>query len=100
MCSFFQTNVVFMHMFLSNKEENFPQASKFIPERWLRGPKGEPSESKKTHPFVFMPFGFGPRMCLGRRVAEMELEIVTARVRQQSLYKHRVISVSSPSSPS
>ncbi|KAJ4434892.1 hypothetical protein ANN_23463 [Periplaneta americana] len=74
------TNVFMMHEFLSNREENFPQANKFVPERWLKGPNGEPAESKKTHPFVYMPFGFGPRMCLGRRFAEIEIETLIAKV--------------------
>jgi hypothetical protein len=62
MCSFSHKNVFLMHMFLSNKEENFPRARKFILERWLRGPNRESPEERKTYPFIFMPFGFGQRM--------------------------------------
>jgi cytochrome P450 len=79
-----QTDVTMMHMFLSKKEEHFPQPDKFIPERWLKGSNGELPESKKAHPFVFMPFGYGPRMCLGRRFAELELETLTAKVKECS----------------
>ena len=74
-----------MHGTLSVDEKHFPKPGKFIPERWLKGPNGEASESKQTHPFVYMPFGFGPRMCIGRRFAEIEIHILVARVSTSSI---------------
>ncbi|XP_016974824.1 probable cytochrome P450 12a4, mitochondrial [Drosophila rhopaloa] len=67
------------------KDEYFPQASEFLPERWLRSPKDSgskcpASDLKSTNPFVFLPFGFGPRMCVGKRIVEMELELGIARI--------------------
>jgi cytochrome P450 len=58
-------------------EKYYPEAHKFIPERWL---KDESQYSKKSHSFVTLPFGFGPRMCIGRRFAELEIEILIAKV--------------------
>ena len=64
------------NLMLSNLEKYYPEAHKFIPERWL---KDDP-QYKKTHPFVTMPFGFGPRMCVGRRFAELEIETLVTKV--------------------
>ncbi|XP_069672594.1 probable cytochrome P450 301a1, mitochondrial [Periplaneta americana] len=63
---------------LSNMEKYFPQADKYIPERWLKN--DEFADKKMTHPFVYLPFGFGPRMCLGRRFADLEMETVIAKI--------------------
>lgn len=48
----------------------------FKPERWLRGS----SEYANIHPFLSLPFGFGPRSCIARRLAEQNMCIIIARV--------------------
>ena len=48
----------------------------FVPERWLHG-------SKNMHPFASLPFGFGPRMCLGKRFAEIEMAIFLIHLLQK-----------------
>ncbi|XP_017091373.2 probable cytochrome P450 12a4, mitochondrial [Drosophila bipectinata] len=69
-----------------SSDEYFPQASEFLPERWLRSSamdsesKCPANDLKSKNPFVFLPFGFGPRMCVGRRIVDMELELGTARL--------------------
>jgi cytochrome P450 len=68
------------NLHLCNLEKYFAQPDKYIPERWLKDPEGATQETKMTHPFVFLPFGFGPRMCVGRRFAELELETFVAKV--------------------
>ncbi|XP_034661847.1 probable cytochrome P450 12a4, mitochondrial [Drosophila subobscura] len=70
---------------LLSSEEHFPQADKFLPERWVRNATDAAGECpandlKLKNPFVFLPFGFGPRMCVGKRIVDMELELGIARL--------------------
>ncbi|XP_037921267.1 cytochrome P450 CYP12A2-like isoform X1 [Hermetia illucens] len=64
---------------LQNEDKYYPNADKFEPERWLKK-DGLPAPAKSAHPFIFLPFGFGPRMCAGKRFAEMEIETLIARI--------------------
>ncbi|KAG7946622.1 hypothetical protein I3843_14G049700 [Carya illinoinensis] len=50
-----------------------PDALKFNPARFANGVKGACS-----HPHLYMPFGFGPRVCLGQHLAMVELKILIA----------------------
>ena len=56
--------------------EPFPEPHKFLPERWLRD---HPLEHN-AHPFATLHFSFGPRMCLGRRFAELEFYILIIKI--------------------
>ncbi|CAL8148637.1 unnamed protein product [Orchesella dallaii] len=59
-----------MHM----NPEYFPEPQKFKPERFCI------EEVKARHPFVYIPFAAGPRMCLGYKFAMMEILILTSRI--------------------
>ena len=52
----------------------FKEADAFIPERWLR------TEAREFSPFTSLPFGFGARSCIGRRVAEKMIHLLVANV--------------------
>lgn len=52
----------------------------FMPERWLRG---NDSAHADIHPFILMPFGFGPRSCIGRRFAEQEFSLALIKILQK-----------------
>ncbi|XP_068244963.1 probable cytochrome P450 49a1 [Palaemon carinicauda] len=59
----------------SMMEEHFPRATEFLPERWLRDrPLGS------INPYASLPFGVGPRSCIGRRLAEQEMYTLLARM--------------------
>jgi cytochrome P450 family 12 len=71
--------VLVANRLLSNEDEHFQESATFIPERWLRDNASACAHAKNANPFVYMPFGFGARSCVGRRFAELEIEILVAR---------------------
>uniref|UniRef100_A0A1A9VZ41 Cytochrome P450 n=1 Tax=Glossina brevipalpis TaxID=37001 RepID=A0A1A9VZ41_9MUSC len=71
-------NIMMGVMALSNTETYFPKSDIFLPERWLKN--NESTELKSKNPFVYSPFGFGPRSCIGRRIAQMEIESLVGRL--------------------
>jgi retinoid hydroxylase len=50
--------------------EYFAEPERFDPERWL-GPDERP-------PFSYIPFGGGPRVCVGQHFATLQMQLVTA----------------------
>lgn len=70
----------FLHMYKDGAY--FGQPNDFIPERWLRRQAENvcPASLKQSHPFSFLPFGYGVRFCVGQRIAGMELEVFTSRL--------------------
>ncbi|KAJ8962683.1 hypothetical protein NQ318_001080 [Aromia moschata] len=72
------TEVMTMHIIPSLSDE-FKDAEKFIPDRYLRSADDEYSY-KNAHAFASLPFGFGPRSCIGKRLANLELEIALTKI--------------------
>ncbi|XP_061577374.1 thromboxane-A synthase [Cololabis saira] len=55
--------------FLHYDPEYWPEPEKFIPERFT-------AEARASrHPFVYLPFGAGPRNCVGMRLAQLEIRM-------------------------
>ncbi|NP_001352282.1 hypothetical protein AWZ03_005275 [Drosophila navojoa] len=69
---------------LSNSDEYFASSAQFVPERWLKSDVNAETkvcpEARNRNPFVYLPFGFGPRTCIGKRIAELEIETLLARL--------------------
>ena len=62
----FQTSVIYSNFLAGRAEELFPDPLKFKPERWLN------TGNNEIHPYASIPFGLGPRMCIG----ELRLRII------------------------
>jgi len=69
------TSLMVMNYVMGRREDVFENALEFLPERWLRS-----GSNKKMDAFASIPFGHGVRMCLGRRLAELELQILLAKI--------------------
>lgn len=70
-------NVVAMMCTLYCDDRVFPNPDQFIPERF------SPEEVKKRHPFSFLPFGQGPRICPGLRLANLQVKIAVVKLLQR-----------------
>ncbi|XP_055381760.1 probable cytochrome P450 301a1, mitochondrial [Condylostylus longicornis] len=70
--------VVFPTLVTGNMEEYVTNANEFKPERWLKSNQG--GIDGKLHPYCSLPYGFGARMCLGRRFADLEMQVLLAKL--------------------
>uniref|UniRef100_A0A182JJP9 Uncharacterized protein n=1 Tax=Anopheles atroparvus TaxID=41427 RepID=A0A182JJP9_ANOAO len=77
------TDVVMGSLVLQHDETFFTRAKDFLPERWLSARDPDIPSGKDSNPFIFLPFGFGSRSCIGKRLAMMEMEVITARIIRQ-----------------
>lgn len=73
---FFQTVIVTQNMVASRLPQYVNNPLVYKPERWLKDSK----EFEAIHPFLSLPFGFGPRSCIARRLAEQNMCITLIRV--------------------
>ncbi|KAF5288521.1 hypothetical protein FQA39_LY15389 [Lamprigera yunnana] len=59
---------------LHHDEKYFPNPLKFDPERF------NDENRPEINPFVYVPFGTGPRMCIGSRFAIMEIKLILVEI--------------------
>lgn len=80
---------------ISRRPEYFPEPDKFIPERWLTRHQEDMEFAKHLQPprFSSFPFSHGPRMCVGRRFADLEMQIALIQV---SIFLERSIFIIIP----
>uniref|UniRef100_W5NJU7 Thromboxane-A synthase n=1 Tax=Lepisosteus oculatus TaxID=7918 RepID=W5NJU7_LEPOC len=60
--------------YLHYNADYWPEPERFIPERFTAEAKAE------RHPFAYLPFGAGPRSCVGMRLALLEAKIAMLRI--------------------
>ncbi|VVC87353.1 unnamed protein product, partial [Leptidea sinapis] len=67
------------HQLMCTMENYYPKANQYIPERWIVN-KDNPLYQDRANSFAYSPFGFGVRMCIGRRIVEAEIEALLTRL--------------------
>ncbi|KAG0317849.1 hypothetical protein BGZ99_006076 [Dissophora globulifera] len=75
---FFPKGTILLAQFpqLHWSDEYFPQADKYIPERWIP----EETPFKPVQDFTFYPFSAGTRNCVGKNFAMMEMRLILATI--------------------
>ena len=67
-----------------HSESHFPKSFEYIPERWIPGSQGLGFDVTETtveaQKLAFIPFSTGPRSCVGKNMALMELLVTFARM--------------------
>ncbi|XP_075367890.1 cytochrome P450 27C1 isoform X2 [Mycteria americana] len=71
------TQLALCHYTTSYSEENFSMANEFRPERWLRK-----DNLDRVDNFGSIPFGYGIRSCIGKRIAELEIHLALIQLLQ------------------
>ena len=69
------TPILALTGYVGTQEVNFADAKTFRPERWLEGWQDDEAAHNAR---AFMPFGAGPRFCPGRKLAMLQIKMVTA----------------------
>ena len=62
------TNVQLNNNMLLKNPEYFTDPDDYTPERWMRD-----CSKEIIHPYLLLPFSFGPRNCVGKRFAEQQI---------------------------
>src|SRR5262249_43336566 len=62
---------------IHRRPDSFPDPEKFDPERFT------PENEKRLPRYAYMPFGAGPRVCIGNHFALMEGHLILATLAQR-----------------
>jgi cytochrome P450 len=69
------------HYAIHHNPDYYPRPFDYIPERWLSDSSANPHHTKLSDAHsAFCPFSIGPRGCIGKGLAYVELTVTIARV--------------------
>ncbi|MGH1339661.1 MAG: cytochrome P450 [Aureispira sp.] len=77
-------NIAFSAYNLHRNPKYWNKPDHFDPERF------SPENKKKQFPFSYLPFGAGPRLCIGKNLAMMEMQFIVAMLTRR--YKFTLLS--------
>jgi cytochrome P450 len=73
------TNVLISQVILHRDARYFPEPERFDPDRW----RASDPRSASVPRFVYLPFGAGPRVCVGAGFGMMEAVLLLATIAQR-----------------
>jgi cytochrome P450 len=65
------TNISVVPLFTQRHSKYWSNPDKFDPERFAA-----PREEDKSHPFAYVPFGYGHHSCLGRLLSNVQIKVL------------------------
>lgn len=72
------TQIFISQWVMHRQARYFPEPERFVPERWT------PEFEAALPRYAYMPFGGGPRICIGNSFAMMEAQLVLATLTQRA----------------
>lgn len=68
------TTVVVSQFFVHRRAETYPEPDKFNPDNFL------PERTANRHYYSYIPFSAGPRSCVGRKFAMLQLKVLLSTI--------------------